>query len=263
MQSESIGFHVRSSAAVKFCAGRNTQDSPFLIPAYRTVARAGRDGGSKLLGTREIFLKEKWQRRFTFYALTFYVVRFGMGEIRVDEKVRGILSMFPGSYRLVVGVVRRVAGTLAVEGAMLLTMNEVCDRIRRTVLKAVEVAEQAAKIEVGKNAPLFQGLNLLDDGLFDLVADVQELVAPAGSIGEDHHEENCRLSAPIVSKRGNDADHMRCEVLRGSRYCGLESGLVYKRRGNVHHSIIARPTFQNFGFTILGGGPASAGVVFS
>jgi len=92
----------------------------------------------------------------------------------------------------------------------------------------------AAEVEVGKHAPLFQGLNLLDDGLFDLVADVQELLVPAGSIGEDHHEEDRRLSAPIAPKRGNDADHVRGEALRGSRHCRLESGLMGKRRWNVH-----------------------------
>lgn len=29
-----------------------------------------------------------------------------------------------------------------------------------------------AEVEVGKHAPLFEGLNLLNDGLFDLVGDV-------------------------------------------------------------------------------------------
>ena len=98
----------------------------------------------------------------------------------------------------------------------------------------------AAEVEVGKHAPLFQRLNLLDNGLFDLVADVQEPIAPAGGIGEDHHEENCRLSAPIVPKCWNDADHVRGEASRGSRYCRLESGLLSKRRWDLHDSIIAR-----------------------
>lgn len=123
----------------------------------------------------------------------------------------------------------------------------------------------AAKVEVRKHAPLFQGLNFLDDGLFDLVADVQELIAPAGGIGEDHHEENCRLSAPIVPKRGNDADHVRAEALRGSRYCRLESGWLGKRRWNVHDSIIARPGKEGVAATItaLGFAPAarSSGVI--
>jgi hypothetical protein len=34
---------------------------------------------------------------------------------------------------------------------------------------------------------------------------------------------------------------VRGEALRGSRYCRLESGLLGKRRGNVHESIVARP----------------------
>ena len=99
----------------------------------------------------------------------------------------------------------------------------------------------ATEVEIGEHAPLFQGLNLLNDGLFNSVADVQELVTPAGGIGEDHHEENCRLSAPVVPKRRNNADHVRGEALRGSRYCRLESGLVGERRWNVHDFIIAHP----------------------
>ena len=87
----------------------------------------------------------------------------------------------------------------------------------------------ATEVEVGKHAPLFQGLNLLDYGLFDLVADVQELIAPAGGIGEDHHEEHRRLSAPIVPQRGNDADHVRGEAFRGPRYRRRKSGLLDKR----------------------------------
>jgi hypothetical protein len=117
----------------------------------------------------------------------------------------------------------------------------------------------AAEVEVRKHAPLFQGLNFLDDGLFDLVADVQEPIASAGSIGEDHHEENCRLSAPIVPKRGNDADHVRGEALRGPRYCRLETGLLGKRRWNVHDSIIARAGKEGVAATItaLGFAPAA------
>jgi hypothetical protein len=97
----------------------------------------------------------------------------------------------------------------------------------------------ATEVEVGKHAPFLQGLNLFDNDLFELVADVQELIALAGSIGEDHHEKNCRLSAPIVPKRGNGVDQVRGETLRGSRYSFPESGLVDKRPWNVHKFIIA------------------------
>jgi len=98
----------------------------------------------------------------------------------------------------------------------------------------------AAKVEIGEDAPLFQWLNLLDDSLFDAVADAQKLIAPAGKIGEDHHEENGRFPAPVVPERGNDIDHVRGEVFRSSRYCRLESGLLGERRRNVHDFIIAR-----------------------
>jgi len=99
----------------------------------------------------------------------------------------------------------------------------------------------APEIEVGKHSPLFEGLNLFDDGLFDLVADVQELVASAGRVRKDHHKKNCRFSAPIVSKRGNYADHVGGEALCGSRYRRLEPCLLSERRWNVHDTIIARP----------------------
>ena len=98
----------------------------------------------------------------------------------------------------------------------------------------------AAEIEIGEDAPLFQWLNLLDNSLFDAVADTQELIAPAGKIGEDHHEENGRFSAPVVPERRNDIDHVRGEAFRSSRYCCLESGLLGERRWNVHDFIIAR-----------------------
>ena len=98
----------------------------------------------------------------------------------------------------------------------------------------------AAKVEIGEHAPLFQWLNLLDDGLFDAVADAQKLIAPAGKIGKDYHEEDGRFAAPVVPERGNDIDHVRGEVFRGSRYCRPESGLLGERRWNVHHFIIAR-----------------------
>jgi hypothetical protein len=75
----------------------------------------------------------------------------------------------------------------------------------------------APEIEVGKHAPLFQRLNLFDDGLRGTVAHVQELIAPAGGIGEDDHEENCLLTAPVVPKGGNDADHVGSQTLRDSR----------------------------------------------
>jgi hypothetical protein len=61
----------------------------------------------------------------------------------------------------------------------------------------------AAEVEVGKHAPSFQGLNLLFDCVFDLVADLQELIARCGSIGEVHHEEYGGLSDPIVPQRAN------------------------------------------------------------
>src|ERR1022692_1299570 len=98
----------------------------------------------------------------------------------------------------------------------------------------------AAEVEVGKHAPSFQGLNLLFDCVFDLVADLQELIARCGSIGEVHHEEYGGLSDPIVPQRGNDADHVWGEALLGSRYCRLESCLLGKRPWNVHSSIMAR-----------------------
>jgi hypothetical protein len=74
-----------------------------------------------------------------------------------------------------------------------------------------------------------------------LVADVQELIALAGGVGENHHQENCRLSAPIVAKRGSDADHVRSKALRGSRNRQLKSVLLGKCPWNVHDFIIARP----------------------
>src|SRR5438093_7821274 len=83
----------------------------------------------------------------------------------------------------------------------------------------------AAEVEIGEHAPLLQGLNLFDYGLRDFVADVQKPAGSAGGIGEDHHKKNGRLSTPIAPKRRNNADHVRGEALRGSRYRRLEAAL--------------------------------------
>lgn len=98
----------------------------------------------------------------------------------------------------------------------------------------------AAEVEVGENSPLFQWLNLLVHGLFDAIADAQKLIALAGKIGEDHHEENGRFSAPVAPERGNDIDHMRGEALRNAGYGRPESSLLGERGWNVHDFIIAR-----------------------
>ena len=98
----------------------------------------------------------------------------------------------------------------------------------------------APEIEVGQHAPLLERLKLLNDGVGDLVGDLQKPIAPSGGISEDHHEEHGRFSAPIVPKRRHDADHVRSQALSGSRYFCPKSGLLRKRRWHVHDSIIAR-----------------------
>ena len=97
----------------------------------------------------------------------------------------------------------------------------------------------AAEVEVGKDAPFVQWLNLLLDGKRRLFADVQELIALARGVAEDHHEESRGLPAPIVSKRGNDTDHVRGEASGYSIHRRAKSILLGERFWNMHGFIIA------------------------
>jgi hypothetical protein len=99
----------------------------------------------------------------------------------------------------------------------------------------------AAEIEVGQNPPLFQWLNLLTDGLRNLIGRLQYLIPPARGIREYDQKENGRLALPIGAQRRRNAQDVRSKSLLHSSDRCLELCLVSKRPWNVHESIIARP----------------------
>ena len=99
---------------------------------------------------------------------------------------------------------------------------------------------QAAKAEIGQDAPLFERLEALHNRILDLVRGVPQLISAAGLIGKEDSEEDSRLSTPILSKGVPQAHHIgaQCwlEIVDGF----VEFCLLYKRSGNVHYPIIAR-----------------------
>jgi hypothetical protein len=56
----------------------------------------------------------------------------------------------------------------------------------------------APVIEVGENAPFLQRLNLLNDGMVNLLRNLKESIPPARCISKDDQEESGRLAAPIA-----------------------------------------------------------------
>jgi hypothetical protein len=57
----------------------------------------------------------------------------------------------------------------------------------------------AAVIKIGEDAPLFEGLELLDNRSFYLARGVPELIPAAGSLGEDDSEKEVRQKNLWVS----------------------------------------------------------------
>ena len=98
----------------------------------------------------------------------------------------------------------------------------------------------ATEIEVGEYTPLLERLNLLNDESRCVIGDPQKPVPPACGVGQNNHEENRRLAAPVIPERGYDVEHIRRELLGGSCNCGLEQRLLRDGQWEVHESIIAR-----------------------
>src|SRR6266513_2557709 len=70
----------------------------------------------------------------------------------------------------------------------------------------------AAKVEVWKHAPLFKGLDHLNEGLGDLAGNPQKLVFLAGGIRQNDHKKHGRFTTPIVSERDSYVIYLRSQL---------------------------------------------------
>ena len=109
----------------------------------------------------------------------------------------------------------------------------------------------AAVIKIWEDAPLFEGLEVLDNRSFYLARGVPELIPAAGSLGEDDSEKDSRLPTPILSEGVPETHNIGAQHLLDLADGLVEFRLLRKRLGNVHNLIIARfggPEF--FGFRL-------------
>jgi hypothetical protein len=98
----------------------------------------------------------------------------------------------------------------------------------------------ATVIKIWEDAPLFEGLEVLDNRSFDLARGVPELIPAAGSLGEDDSEKDSRLPTPILSKGVPQTHHIGAQQLLDLVDSLVEFRLLRKCPGNVHNLIIAR-----------------------
>ena len=98
----------------------------------------------------------------------------------------------------------------------------------------------AAVIKIWEDAPLFEGLEVLDNRSFYLARGVPELIPAAGSLGEDDSEKDSRLPTPILSEGVPQTHNIGAQQLLDLVDSLVELRLLGKRLGNVHNLIIAR-----------------------
>src|SRR5258708_20264528 len=60
---------------------------------------------------------------------------------------------------------------------------------------------RAAETKIREDTPSLEWLEFLVNRGLDLVRGGQQLVAPTSPVGEDHSEEDSRISAPVLFKR--------------------------------------------------------------
>src|ERR1039457_2253976 len=119
----------------------------------------------------------------------------------------------------------------------------------------------AAVIKIGEDAPLFEGLELLDNRSFYLARGVPELIPAAGSLGEDDSEKDRRLPSPILSEGVPQTHNVGAQALLDSVDGLVEFRLLRKRLGNVHNLIRARLGGREV-LVFRGGGDVGSGAQF-
>jgi len=97
----------------------------------------------------------------------------------------------------------------------------------------------AAVIKIWEDAPLFEGLEVLDNRSFYLARGVPELIPAAGSLGEDDSEKDSRLPSPILSESVPQTHNIGAQQLLELVDSLVEFRLLRKRPGNAHNLIVA------------------------
>lgn len=98
----------------------------------------------------------------------------------------------------------------------------------------------AAEVIIRQDAPLFEGLETLDNRSCYLVRGVQELISATGSVRKDDSEEDSRLPTPILSKGVPQTHNIGAKRLPDCVDSLVELRLLCKRSGDVHNLIITR-----------------------